>query len=232
MDTVFKRVSESKAGALVQGGRMLASLLAVTPNSGEESNSTRGGNDNSAYVGLSPTGPNSKLRTPPRQRPQTESNILTDDDYKALSIKYARDLSDLGDKEIQEEIKTSTEMIEDEKLRTELLGRLLQAASKGLSHRDFWDASNEITADMARKVRSNFSNPERISVEEALEKSDLVRSFLQLKDIGSYKITPLTIESLNEEQNRRFKNSDLGDSFSLVYKPHTLRGLQLSLIHI
>jgi hypothetical protein len=225
MDTVLQKSPRTTVGTLVEGGRMLASLLAVTPNSGKASENSKDGNGNSAYEGLSPTGPNSNLQTPPRPTLQKEDKILTDEEYKALSIKYARDLSHLGNLEIQEEIKISTEMIEDEKLRTELLGKLLNAANKAMSNRDFWDAKNEITEDMARKIRSNFSNPDRIKVDEALEKSDLVRNFLQLKHIGSYKIKPLTIESFNESQNRRFNSNALEDSFSLIFKPNTLRSL-------
>jgi len=120
-------------------------------------------------------------------------------------------------------------MIEDEKLRTELLARLLQAASKGLSHRDFWDAKNSIVADMISKMRSEFSNPYKIGVDEALEKINLVKNFSELSMISNSLIKPLRITSQSEKDNRRLDSSGLNDILEIIYRPTTLRGLHGSL---
>ena len=224
MDTNLKRISVTQAGDLITGGGMLASLLAANENSGLEPRKTVGGKDHSTYEGLSPTGKYSKLKTPPRPK-LPESKILTDQEYKDLKIKYARELSHLGDKQIHEEIKNVTEIIDDEKLRTEILGKLLQAVTKGMSDSDFSDAKDEIIAKMATQIRSKFSNPNQIGVDEALEKSDLVNSFIQLQSIVSSDIRPLTVISSSEEENARFNSSDLKSNVYTLYKPKTLLGL-------
>lgn len=225
MDTTITKVQTESAGSLIEGGAMFASLLGVTPNGGEKPNVSRGGNGGSAYAGLSPTGPNSALKTPPRPQDSEKSNVMTDENYKVLISKYLNELSGLGNKEIQETIQVITDNIEDERLRTELLGELLEASKNTSSYDDYFYAEKAILASMAEKIRSQFSNPLQIGVDEALEKINLVKCLAQLASHGDTRIHPLTITSASESENARLDSTGLHDFLEIIYRPKTLRGL-------